>query len=75
MLVQDGCAQFSSHSSGDVAFGPDGKLYASAGEGASFRGQDYGQANGVPPNQACPGDPVNEGGSLRAQDQRRSGPR
>ena len=73
VLVQDGCAQFSSHSSGDVAFGPDGKLYASAGDGASFRGQDYGQANGVDPNKACPGDPFNEGGSLRAQDQRTSG--
>jgi glucose/arabinose dehydrogenase len=74
VLVQDGCAQFSSHSSGDVAFGPDGKLYASAGDGASFLGQDYGQANGTSPSKACPGDPVNEGGSLRSQDQRTSGP-
>ena len=63
----DGCAQFSSHASGDVAFGPDGMLYASAGDGASFRGQDYGQANNP-----C-GDPVDEGGSLRAQDQRHDG--
>ena len=44
-LVTDGCAQFSSHASGDVVFGPDGLLYASAGDGASFRGQDFGQAN------------------------------
>ena len=66
-LVTDGCAQFSSHSSGDVVFGPDGLLYASAGDGASFRGQDFGQANNP-----C-GDPVNEGGSLRAQDQRHDG--
>ena len=74
VLVQDGCAQFSSHSSGDVAFGPDGKLYASAGDGASFRGQDFGQANlAVPGQPACPDDPVDEGGSLRAQDQRTSG--
>jgi glucose/arabinose dehydrogenase len=74
VLVQDGCAQFSSHSSGDVAFGPDGKLYASAGDGASFLGQDFGQANlAVPGQPACPGDPVNEGGALRAQDQRTSG--
>ena len=63
-LVTDGCAQFSSHSSGDVVFGPDGLLYASAGDGASFRGQDFGQANNP-----C-GDPADEGGSLRAQDQR-----
>ena len=72
VLVQDGCAQFSSHSSGDVAFGPDGRLYASAGDGASFRNADYGQANnvGYPEGAACPGDPVDQGGSLRAQDQR-----
>jgi glucose/arabinose dehydrogenase len=74
VLVEDGCAQFSSHSSGDVVFGPDGLLYASAGDGASFRGADSGQANGpYPEGPACPGDPTNEGGSLRAQDQRTSG--
>jgi len=77
VLVQDGCAQFSSHSSGDVAFGPDGQLYASAGDGASFRGADSGQANNDPSygakGAACPGDPAGQGGSLRAQDQRTSG--
>jgi glucose/arabinose dehydrogenase len=75
VLVQDGCAQFSSHSSGDVLFGPDGKLYASAGDGASFLDNDYGQANdvGYPEGAACPDDPADEGGSLRAQDQRTSG--
>src|SRR4051794_19539517 len=75
VLVEDGCAQFSSHSSGDVLFGPDGKLYASAGDGASFRGSDFGQANnaGYAEGAACPGDPADEGGSLRAQDQRTSG--
>jgi glucose/arabinose dehydrogenase len=75
VLVQDGCAQFSSHSSGDVAFGPDGELYASAGDGASFRGADSGQANdaGYASGAACPGDPAGQGGSLRAQDQRTSG--
>jgi glucose/arabinose dehydrogenase len=79
VLVQNGCAQFSSHASGDVAFGPDGKLYASAGDGASFKGQDYGQANvpasgpAYPQGPACPNDPADEGGSLRAQDQRTGG--
>jgi glucose/arabinose dehydrogenase len=75
VLVQDGCAQFSSHSSGDVAFGPDGRLYASSGDGASFRVADSGQANNAayPEGAACPGDPAGEGGSLRAQDQRTSG--
>lgn len=63
-LLVGGCYQFSSHASGDVAFGPDGKLYASSGEGASFNTLDTGQyAN------AC-GDPADEGGSLRSQDYR-----
>ena len=38
-------ASSSSHASGDVVFGPDGLLYASAGDGASFGGKDFGQAN------------------------------
>ncbi len=60
-----GCFQFASHASGDVVFGPDGKLYASAGDGASFDTEDYGQyAN------PCLGTPANEGGSLRSQDYR-----
>ena len=42
-------------------------LYASAGEGASFNNADYGQT-GNP----C-GDPVDEGGALRAQDIRTTG--
>ena len=59
-LLASGCFQFGSHASGDVAFGPDGKLYASAGEGASFDTMDYGQyAN------PC-ADPGDEGGSLRS---------
>ena len=63
-LLASGCFQFGSHASGDVAFGPDGKLYASAGEGASFDTMDYGQyAN------PC-ADPGDEGGSLRSQDYR-----
>ena len=64
VLVDGWCQQFSSHSIGDLRFGPDGMLYASAGEGASFNYADYGQT-GNP----C-GDPANEGGALRAQDVR-----
>lgn len=76
VLVDGWCQQFPSHSMGTLAFGPDGSLYASAGDGASFSGMDYGQY-GSPLN-PC-GDPpggvgatqlvsTSEGGSLRAQD-------
>jgi glucose/arabinose dehydrogenase len=61
-LLDGWCQQFPSHSVGDLRFGPDGMLYASAGDGASFNYADYGQT-GNP----C-GDPVDEGGALRAQD-------
>ena len=66
-LVEDACMQFSSHASGDLAFGPDGYLYASAGDGASYDTEDWGQADNP-----C-GDPLDEGGSLRSQDVRTSG--
>lgn len=66
-LVAGACLQFPSHASGDVEIGPDGYLYASIGDGASFDWQDYGQT-GNP----C-ADPVDEGGSLRSQDLRTDG--
>jgi glucose/arabinose dehydrogenase len=66
------CQQFSSHSVGDLRFGADGMLYVSAGEGASFNNTDWGQT-GNPPNPTACGDPVNEGGALRAQDIRTTG--
>ncbi|HEX5090557.1 MAG TPA: PKD domain-containing protein, partial [Nocardioides sp.] len=64
-LLASGCFQFGSHASGDVAFGPDGLLYASAGDGASFDTLDYGQYASP-----CSDDPPDEGGSLRSQDYR-----
>ena len=81
VLIQDWCQQFPSHSVGDLAFGPDGALYASAGEGASFNFVDYGQAGS--PKNPC-GDPPSgsgtaltppsaEGGALRSQDLRTAG--
>jgi glucose/arabinose dehydrogenase len=81
VLIEDWCQQYPSHSIGDLAFGPDGALYASAGDGASFNFADYGQ-DGSPLN-PC-GDPPTgvggvqtppsaEGGSLRSQDLRTSG--
>lgn len=67
LIAEDWCQQFSSHSVGDLRFGPEGALYAGGGDGASFSGADYGQL-GNPPN-PC-GDPEKEGGSLRSQDLR-----
>ncbi len=81
VLVDGWCQQFPSHSMGTLAFGPDGALYASAGEGASFSSLDYGQY-GSPLN-PCGDPPVgaggvqsvatSEGGSLRSQDLLTSG--
>jgi glucose/arabinose dehydrogenase len=65
VLVEDWCQQFSSHSIGDLQFDSEGALYASGGDGASFSATDIGQL-GSPPN-PC-GDPLEEGGALRAQD-------
>src|SRR5687768_3368950 len=80
VLIENWCQQYPSHSVGSLAFGADGKLYVTAGEGASFTFADYGQE----------GDPVNpcddplagrggtmtaptaEGGALRSQDVRTS---
>jgi glucose/arabinose dehydrogenase len=62
VLVNDWQQQFPSHSVGSIAFGPDGALYASAGDGASFNYADYGQT-GNPFN-----DPANQGGAVRSQD-------
>jgi glucose/arabinose dehydrogenase len=65
LIPEDWCQQFSSHSIGDLRFGPEGALYAGGGDGASFTSADFGQL-GEPPN-PC-GDPEKAGGSLRAQD-------
>jgi glucose/arabinose dehydrogenase len=71
VLIQDWCQQYPSHSVGDLEFGADGTLYASAGDGASFTFADYGQ-RGDPVNPCS--DPPSEGGALRSQDLRtRSG--
>jgi glucose/arabinose dehydrogenase len=76
VLAEGWCQQFSSHSIGDLQFGPEGALYVSGGDGASFGSTpDYGEL-GTEPN-PC-GDPPGpkgtaltppsaEGGSLRSQ--------
>lgn len=79
VLVEDWCAQYSSHSVGDLEFGADGALYASGGEGADANSVDYGQ-NGWPQRNQCGDPPAGiggiqtppsaEGGALRAQDVR-----
>ncbi len=60
-LLTGWCQQFPSHSAGTVAFGPDGMLYVSGGDGASFNGgaQDYGQKGGNLPNTSSPITPKN----------------
>jgi glucose/arabinose dehydrogenase len=81
VLVEDWCNQYPSHTVGSLAFGADGYLYVSGGDGASFNFVDFGQ-DGSPLN-PC-GDPpagvggvqtppTAQGGALRSQDVRTSG--
>jgi glucose/arabinose dehydrogenase len=78
VLIEDWCQQYPSHSIGSLAFGADGALYVSGGDGASFNFVDYGQ-DGTPVNPCGdpPGGvggtmapPTAEGGALRSQDVR-----
>jgi glucose/arabinose dehydrogenase/PKD repeat protein len=84
VLIEGWCQQFPSHTVGDLAFGPDGALYVSGGDGASFDTVDYGQfgghnagfkANpcGDPPSPAgtALAPPSAQGGALRSQSLRR----
>jgi glucose/arabinose dehydrogenase/PKD repeat protein len=75
VLINDWCQQFPSHSIGSLAFGPEGALYVTAGDGASFNYVDYGQTKnpcGDPPGAAGTNltAPTAEGGALRSQDVR-----
>jgi glucose/arabinose dehydrogenase len=80
VLINGWCQQFPSHSNDTLAFGPDGALYVTSGEGANFNAVDYGQwGNTNPSDSANPCDdppggigvsmtpPTAEGGALRAQ--------
>jgi glucose/arabinose dehydrogenase len=67
VIIEDWCQQYPSHSTGSLAFGPDGQLYASGGDGASFNWVDFGQGGGL--INRCV-DPPMEGGALRSQDLR-----
>lgn len=73
-MLEDWCLQYPSHATGSLHVGPDGALWASGGEGAHYLEVDRGQLGAPywPGGNAC-GDPVREGGSLRAQDIRTTG--
>ena len=81
VLIEDWCQQYPSHSIGSLAFGADGALYVSGGDGASFNFADWGQdGNPLNPCGDPPGGvgavlspPTAEGGALRSQDLRTSG--
>jgi glucose/arabinose dehydrogenase len=87
VLIENWCQQYPSHSMDSLAFGSDGALYVSGGEGASFNFVDYGQGGGSSgsptPKNPC-GDPSGgvgatltpptaQGGALRSQDLRTTG--
>jgi glucose/arabinose dehydrogenase len=78
VLINAWCQQFPSHSVGDLAFGADGALYVSGGEGAWWGEVDYGQFGGNPcgdPPAGVGGNetaPTAEGGALRSQSSRRA---
>ena len=68
LLTGKWCAQFPSHTVGDLAFSSEGYLLVSAGDGASFNFADHGQ-NGNPCADPMGGAGVadNLGGALRSQ--------
>ena len=67
VLINDWYQQYPGQPVENLAFGPDGNLYAAAGDGASSTFVDYGQTDIASP------DPLNEGGALRSQDLRTPG--
>ncbi len=69
VLLHDWCQQYPSHSIGDIAFGADGMLYVTGGDGASFTVVDYGNLPANAPTNPC-ADPASEGGAIRSQDVR-----
>jgi glucose/arabinose dehydrogenase/PKD repeat protein len=76
VLIEDWCQQYPSHSIGALDFGPDGALYVSGGDGASFNFVDYGQVGnpcGDPPGAVGTNltAPTARGGALRSQSIRR----
>ncbi len=76
-LLGGWCQQFSSHSIGDLQFGPEGALYVSGGDGADYESiPDYGQLGSSPNPCGDPPSPAGTtptpkaeslGGALRSQ--------
>lgn len=80
VLLEDWCQEWTSHSVGDLRFGPDGALFATAGDGAFAGTPDWGQRAG---KNGCDDPPIpfggeqqdsltSEAGAYRSQDQRTS---
>lgn len=61
VIINDWCQVVPVHSIGTVRFGAEGALYISAGDSADYSTADWGQYENL-----C-GDPIDFGGSLRAQ--------
>jgi len=78
VLIEDWCQQYPSHSVGGLAFGADGKLYVSGGDGASFKLHRLRPGRQPPEPVRRPAGrgrrhadgPTAEGGALRSQDVR-----
>ncbi len=86
LIDDEWCQQFTTHSAGHLAWGFDGSLYVTGGDGASYENADWGQFGGSlagspTPKNPCgdpPGSkgvgntsPTGRGGAMRSQSVRR----